>query len=238
MTAVMRPGSAGPEVARLQTALNASLLPSRNLHVNGQYDGATHAAVRAYQNQVWLEADGLAGACTQNALFGAEVHPAALHNVAFQRQPTPETCWAAATSMMTGRPINAIRLSTPLSLLTADGALVNGSEIGSDGRAQRSYGRLHGLHYHPSRCWTASALAQLVSSAPVMMGCLWDVGGFASGIGSSGHWVVLVGVRGTRNDSGRDTTFRIYDPNDGIFSMTYASMLRRTPLATYGLYTR
>lgn len=238
MTTVLRLGSTGPEVARLQAALNTALTPSPNLPPNGRFDARTDQAVRAFQRQAWLEIDGLAGICTQNALYGQEAFPPVLHNVPYLSQPTPTTCWAASAAMLKGSTVAAIRLATPSRLLNQAGALINGSEATASGAEQREFGRIHGLQLHPPRCWLVSAVIARVTMGPVMMQCLWNTGSYLQGQGSDGHWVVLVGVRGTRNETGRETTFRIYDPLNGIYSANYAAMLRRVPLATYAFFTR
>ncbi len=231
-------GSSGPVVSRLQTALNAKLVPSPRLPVTGQYDGRTEQAVRAFQRQAWLEIDGYAGLCTRNALFDTEAFTPVLHNVAYLSQPTATTCWAASAAMMKGTTVQAIRSATPSILLNLSGALINGSEAGASGNEHREFGRIHGLQLHPPRCWLTSAVVNMVSRGPVMLQFLWNLQTYAAGSGSDGHWVVLIGVRGTRNESTRETTFRIYDPLNGIYSANYGAMMRRIPLATYALFTR
>lgn len=234
----LRLGSIGADVARLQGALNSASTPSPRLTVNGRFDAATDRAVRAFQDKVWLEVDGIAGICTQNALFGTEAFAPILHNVPYLSQPTATTCWAASAAMMKRSSVTAIRLTTPAHLLNQAGALLNGSESGAGDSVHREFGRLHGLQLHPPRCWLVSAMIAKVSAGPVMMQCLWNLQTYMAGQGSNGHWVVLVGVRGTRNENGRETTFRVYDPLTGIYSANYAAMLRRVPLATYAMFTR
>jgi hypothetical protein len=234
----LRLGSIGAEVARLQAALNLSLRPNPAIPVTGRFDARTDQAVRAFQRQAWLEVDGIVGLCTRNALTGGETFPPVLHAVPFISQPTPTTCWAASAAMMKGGSVAMIRLATPVRMLNAAGALLNESEAGAGNAIHREFGRIHGLHLHPPRCWLPSALIAMVTAAPVMMQCLWNTRSYLRGQGSDGHWVVLVGVRGTRNENGRETSFRIHDPLEGIYSANYAAMLRRVPLATYALFTR
>lgn len=57
---VLKVGSTGPAVRRLQRALNAASSVTR-LPVTGVYDGFTERAVRAYQARHELEASGVAG---------------------------------------------------------------------------------------------------------------------------------------------------------------------------------
>mgnify|MGYP005848942195 CR=1 FL=1 len=238
MPRYLRIGSTGPLVSQVQAALNQRLLPSPRLAVTGVYDGHTAAAVRRFQQQVWLEVDGLAGDCTQNALFDREGPAPVLHNVPYLTQPTPTTCWAASAAMLKNTTVMAIQLSTPQNLLNTSGALLNSSEAGANHQAHRAFGRIHGLTFHRPMSWLTSAICALVDAGPVMMQCLWNLGTFAAGSGSSGHWVVLVGVRGNRDEAGRETTFRVYDPLNGIYSANYFAMLRRYPLATFALFTR
>jgi hypothetical protein len=133
--------------------------------------------------------------------------------------------------------VDMVRLATPTRLLNAEGALLNEAEAGSNGEIHREYGRIHHLRHFPPRCWTAAGLVAIITRGPVMMEALWDPVSYRAGSGSSGHYVVIVGARGTHTD-GRSTTLRIYDPlpDGGIYSATYSAMLRRVPLATYGLY--
>jgi peptidoglycan hydrolase-like protein with peptidoglycan-binding domain len=58
----LRPGLAGPEVARLQAALG--------IHVDGLYGRQTASAVAAYQRACGLLVDGIAGPQTLSSLYG------------------------------------------------------------------------------------------------------------------------------------------------------------------------
>ncbi|MBR6954633.1 MAG: peptidoglycan-binding protein [Clostridia bacterium] len=63
----LRQGSRGPEVTRLQEALQQ--LGYYRMAVDGVYGKGTIAAVKAFQARSGLKADGLAGARTQEALY-------------------------------------------------------------------------------------------------------------------------------------------------------------------------
>ena len=63
----LKKGSSGNEVSALQTALNKKGYTLAN---TGLYDDATEAAVRQYQTDNNLEADGIAGDITLGALYG------------------------------------------------------------------------------------------------------------------------------------------------------------------------
>ena len=239
---IVRSGSSGQSVRDLQMALNNRLNPSPNLIVNGLFTPQTERAVLAFQRSNWLETDGIAGPCTHDALYGTEAAPIILHNVPYFTQPTPTTCWAAATAMLTRQSIQAIRMTTPQRLLTDDGALINESERGQRLEVHQTFAQLHRLRYQPPQSWPVAALTGLLQAGPIMLELLHNPGSFQRGMGSSGHYVVIVGTRGSHSPDGRTTTLRIYDPYDcdseGIYSVLYASMLRRVPLATFGMFTQ
>jgi hypothetical protein len=67
MHPVLRRGSRGAEVRRLQTLLNA---PGQSLGVDGGFGHATEAAVRAFQRAHNLNPDGVVGPATWRALLG------------------------------------------------------------------------------------------------------------------------------------------------------------------------
>ncbi|SRR6266576_2423274 len=61
-----------PNVTKwLQGSLNALVVPSPKLVVDGQYGPRTRAAVQAFQKQAGLVVDGLAGQLTQAAVIAA-----------------------------------------------------------------------------------------------------------------------------------------------------------------------
>jgi uncharacterized protein (TIGR02594 family) len=68
MNPVLRRGSRGPDVKRLQELLNAKLKPSPNLQVDGDFGPATETAVRAFQAQARIGVDGIVGPATWSAL--------------------------------------------------------------------------------------------------------------------------------------------------------------------------
>ena len=65
---VLKWGSAGTEVRRLQRALNAAHSDAE-LSVNGVFGTSTATAVRTYQQRVGLKSDGIAGPSTWSALW-------------------------------------------------------------------------------------------------------------------------------------------------------------------------
>ena len=237
---VLRSGSSGHSVRELQMALNNRLNPSPNLIINGIFTPQTERAVLAFQRSNWLEIDGIAGPGTLDALYGTESAPIILHNVGYLSQPNPATSWAAATAMLTGLSIQAIRMATPQRLLTADGALINESERGQRLEVRQAFAQLHRLRYQPPQRWPVATLIGLLRGGPIMLELLHNPEQRSTG--SSGHYVVIVGARGSHTADGSTTTLRIYDPDDsdsdGIYSMVYSSMLRRVPQATFGMFTQ
>jgi peptidoglycan hydrolase-like protein with peptidoglycan-binding domain len=64
---ILKFGSAGPEVRRIQRALNAAD-PRTRLRASGVFNGATDAALRAYQRRVGVPASGVTAAPTWRKL--------------------------------------------------------------------------------------------------------------------------------------------------------------------------
>jgi uncharacterized protein (TIGR02594 family) len=68
MPPILKRGSQGPHVWRLQQLLNSLLKPSPNLCINGNFGEHAEAAVRLYQSSVGLGIDGIVGPRTWSAL--------------------------------------------------------------------------------------------------------------------------------------------------------------------------
>ena len=64
----IRPGDRGPNVADLQNRLNTIGSGGTPLTVTGRYDAATRVAVNAFQTESGLDADGIVGPLTYEAL--------------------------------------------------------------------------------------------------------------------------------------------------------------------------
>jgi uncharacterized protein (TIGR02594 family) len=73
MLATLRRGNRSPEVAQLQRLLNQKLIPSPNLTADGAFGPRTEDAVRRFQTQHRLSADGIVGPQTWARLNGATV---------------------------------------------------------------------------------------------------------------------------------------------------------------------
>jgi len=65
---VMKPGSSGKDVTKLQQAL--TLLGYYGSSIDGQYGDSTTSAVKAFQKKRGMNADGIAGASTIRLIFG------------------------------------------------------------------------------------------------------------------------------------------------------------------------
>jgi len=97
--AIYRLGSAGDEVRQIQSELQR-----RGLYkgpIDGSFGGGTEAAVRGFQAQSNVQADGIVGADTWKALFGVA---AAIQPPALASRPINERCLALTASFETGTP--------------------------------------------------------------------------------------------------------------------------------------
>ena len=209
-------GSKGEQVRRLQEALNRKL-PGCSLRVDGDFGGNTLAAVRRYQDAEWLVVDGIAGQCTQNALFDAEAYAPVRHSRPFIPQPNDSTCWAAATAMLKRSSVPAVIAATPADLIGSGGGLRNASQFEDWRPMTERYARAHGLRFYPPQSWIPQAFADLLRFGPVMVDTLWNVSGYLTRVpsgyqGSPGHMTLVVGVRGDNDATGKGTTLMVYDP--------------------------
>jgi peptidoglycan hydrolase-like protein with peptidoglycan-binding domain len=259
---ILKFGSRGTEVSALQTALNSKLTPNPRLVPDGNFGGLTASAVKKFQAANWLVEDGEAGPCTQNCLFGKENFTPILHKPNFIAQPTDETCWATSTAMMTGSTVAIVINKTPGSMVLPPspqnvnqppplnvGGLRNSSETDQALPTGEAYGSIHGLICHAPMSWMAVALRAKLQSGPMMWDMLWDATSYITPdpsnpgkyLGSSGHMLVIVGIRGDDRDDSA-ITLRVYDPwppNKGkIYSVGYAKWMREVPTRTYRIFTK
>ena len=218
----LKQGWRGADVRRLQEALNRKLSPSPALVTDGDYGPRTRAAVLRLQAQHWLVEDGEAGPCTQNVAFDGEREAPVLHPVALIPSPEPALCWAAGVAMMTRSTVPAVLARTPGEVLATDGALqpfvdshvegADGANGGDGGRHGRHFAQAHGLTVRAPSPWSLKSLRAALQDGPVMLEMLWNPKAYAQGAGRPGHTVVLAGIRGDADPSGRGTTLRIFDP--------------------------
>jgi peptidoglycan hydrolase-like protein with peptidoglycan-binding domain len=243
-------GSRGPDVVALQNGLNARLRPSPNLTPDGAYGPRTRGAVMQLQRENWLVVDGEAGACTQACALGTEAYPPILHNVPLIAQPTGTTCWATSTAMMINSTVPAVISRTPAEMIASDGGLKNWSETDQALPRGQAYGRIHGLRCNAPQSYMVSAMVGMLRRGPLMWDMLWDTVGYLTPdaafpgeyLGSSGHMIVVIGVRGDGNPDGSGTTLRVNDPwppNQGAtYSVGYAKWMREVPTRTYRVFER
>ena len=239
---LLRIGSSGPQVSRLQTALNEKLKPSPNLKADGKYGSLTMNAVRTFQTASWLVVDGEAGACTQAALFGTEAYPPLLHPINRIGQPTASSCWAAATAMMTNSTVAAVKAKTPSDMWAEPGGLYNSSESDQAIVTGTRFGRVHGLTCNAPMSYTLSALRAKLGRGPLMFDMLWNAAEYAEGKASPGHMIVVIGMRGDNDASGKGTTLRINDPwpvpTGRTYSVGFLKWITEVPTRTYRVFEK
>lgn len=215
----LKQGWRGADVRRLQDALNRKLPRGPALVTDGDYGPLTRAAVLRLQAAHWLVEDGEAGPCTQNVAFDGERHPPVLHPVALIPPPEPALCWAAGIAMMTRSNVAEVVARTPAELVGADGGLhpfvdthdTHDTHDGGRG-AGRRFAEAHGLAVRAPSPWSLQSLRAALQQGPLMIDMLWGPRGYPEGRGRPGHTVVVAGIRGDNDPSGRGTTLRIFDP--------------------------
>jgi hypothetical protein len=242
MPATLRNGSRGFEVAVLQAQLNAKNAAGQKIHVDGSFGPITQAAVIAFQRRSALAADGIVGPLTHAALAQRLNLSTANHNITHIAQPTPNTCWAASTAMMTRSSVASVVAKTPADMVGSDGGLSNSS--GSDQAVVTGtrYGNIHGLRCRAPMSWTVSALVGLLRTSPIMLDMLWSSSTYARGGSSSGHMVVISAVVSDNAPSGDGTHLLVLDPwppNMGKVSwVDYRSWMNECTTRTYRIFHR
>jgi hypothetical protein len=240
MGIILRIGSRGPDVTRLQNSLNSKLSPSPKLAADGKFGALTDAAVRRFQKQSWLTVDGMVGPCTWNALNGTEAYVYYKPPIRLVPQPTNVTCWAASTSMLTGMTVDQVVAKAKAAGVKCDNGLLNDSDQ-TDFANTSLFARTFQLTMLAPMSWLPSALAQVLNvHGPLMMDTLWSPQDYVSKAGSPGHMRVIAGMRGDGTAEG--TTILLYDPwppNVGkIDPQIYGPFIRRDPASTYQLFYR
>lgn len=239
---ILRRGSSGPDVAALQTALNASLVPSPNLTPDGQFGGLTDTAVRKFQTERRIASDGVVGPITECVLRGGRRGPPTIHSVQLVAQPTDSTCWAASTAMMKGSTPAAIIAKTPPEMIGKSGGLKNASDKADNVTENARYAAVHGLRYSPPQSYMVQAFVAMVIRSPVMLNMLWNAGQYSAGAGSPGHMIVVYGVDSDGQPDGKGTLLHVRDPWSPRIGKTtqvsYYKLANDTPCFSYGAYTR
>ena len=238
----LRQGSTGPAVVTLQNDLNRALVPAPGLTPDGVFGPATLNAVRAFQTQRRIGADGIVGPVTQCVLRGGPRSAPVIHAVRLIPQPTPSTRWAAATAMLKNTTVNAVIAATPPDLISGSGGTPNFSDRADNVSGNQQFARAHNLRYHPPMSWTVPAFVGLIRQSPAMLSMLWNAGTYTAGAGSSGHRVVVYGIDSDGDPTGQGTLLHIHDPwAPGIgktHQISYYRLVNETPCFTYGVFTR
>ena len=242
MVAALRNGSRGPLVTDLQRALNLKVRPNPNLATDGVFGAATERAVKLFQADNWLVIDGYAGVCTLNALHSKEAYAPVLHRIAFIPQPTNTTCWAASTAMMTNSTVAAVKAKTPQDMWSDQAGLFNSSATDDAMTSGNRYARIHGLRCNPPMSWSLGKLKGALQRGPLMFDMLWSASDYVAGLGSSGHMICVVGIRGDDDQSGMGTTLRLHDPwAPGVgkrMSVNAFKWLNEVPTRTYRVFEK
>ncbi len=235
-TQLLRSGARGKAVSELQGLLNQQLQPSPGLTTDGMFGPKTRRSVLDFQRSRWLVEDACVGPATWAALKETEkyrIH----HRVTLVPQKDNSACWLASASMILNRSLS--RADAPSELIGEGGGLLNDSAL-NDAQNTQAFARHFNLRMHYPQSWTVSGLASVLRKGPVATHILWNVSGYVSGAGSSGHFAVIAGLRGDGTAIG--TTLRIYDPwppNTGrIASFGYHRLMHGTPALTYQLFHR
>lgn len=144
--------------------------------------------------------------------------------------------------MLTRSSVGSVIQRTPADLLWPDGSLRNYSDTNDAVTESKRFAKCHGMHVLAPMSWTPRGLQGLLGRGPLIFDLLWDVDGYVSGLGSPGHMIAVVGIRGDDETDGLGTTLRIHDPwppNRGRrYSMGYAKWVARVPTLTYRIFHR
>ena len=240
MTTPLRNGSRGIDVVVSQVQLNAKNPPTLRLKVDGDFGARTQAAVIAFQRRMGLSPDGIVGPLTHTALAKGLMLSTANHNLTHIAQPTPTTCWAASTAMITRSTVAAVRAKTPIDMIAPDGGLRNSSESDQAVVTGTRYGKIHGLRCHAPMSWIPSALVTALRRGPLMFDMLWNSAEYAQGKGSPGHMIVVSAVVSDNSPSGSGTYLLVLDPwppaVGKISWVEYRTWMNEVPTRTYRVF--
>jgi len=241
MPTLLRQGSRGFDVVVLQVQLNAKGAQPR-LKVDGDFGSRTHAAVVAFQRQNRLSPDGVAGPITQAALASGLNISSADHRLTHIPQPTPMTCWAASTAMLTRSSVPVVIARTPPDMISANGGLNNGSATDLGAPLGARFAAAHGLRCNPPMSWSVGALVATLTRSPLIFSMLWRAQDYAEGQGSPGHWVAVGAVVSDNQPTGQGTHLLVLDPwppNRGKISwVEYQAWMLDVPTRTYRVFER
>lgn len=201
----LQPGSTGPQVGLLRRLLNRKLSPSPGLpeaNVFGsRYNGAmseinygpsTTAAVSTFQSAMGIDVDGITGPDTWTALgITTEVD----QPVTLESQPTNDTCYAAAATMVLG----------PGGAMSFDPGPVPAGARADDHWAQQFAAQFPSWQLEFGMSPTPNLLAGYLAA-----GAFWFAGNMPFPTGNSYHALVVGSLWG--EDNADHSMLLIYDP--------------------------
>ena len=223
----LKKGNSGPEVGLLRRLLNRNLmrspsLPEANIF-GARYNGAVpkidfgpqmDSAVRVFQRTKGLKEDGIVGPLTWRALgLTLDVN----RPVSPTGQPTNDTCYAAAATMVLGPTGSASFNPGP----TPQG-------VAGDDHWARAFARQFSWPLEYGTTYLPDALARFLHASP-----FWFAGNLPFPTGASYHAVVVGAIWGDGDPDG--TMLLIYDPwpvkVGEVYGIIYGDYIKAFPQA-------
>jgi hypothetical protein len=237
-TTDLRLNDEGEKVTLLQSLLQ-KMYP--DLVVDGKYGPDTLSAVRKFQDKERLpqsSSEGAVDVCTWNALQNSEAYPPVHHIVPLIPQPDRGTCWAACAAALTNKTVEEVVASTPPELIYR-GGIRNYSGV-DDWRPLEDFAKSQGLQMFPPQSWVLEAFRNQIAEGPIMVNMLTDADRYVEHIPSNGHFVVIVGIRGDSDPSGKGTALSIQDPlPPGVgkrYSVNFFDWINKQLARTYNVF--
>jgi hypothetical protein len=233
-------GSNGFDVALLQFRLkNAN---ASDLEINGIFSAKTLAAIKAFQTKHGLKPDGAVDQLTQEALAkGPEVF-SYNHDIKLIPQPTPTSCWAAATAMMTRSTPQAVIAKTPKAMIGKSGGLKNSSKSDQAVVEGAKFAGVHGLRCFPPMSWLATGLCAKIRQSPLAIEMLLRTDKYVVGKSSPGHFVIVDAFVTDNSPDSKHTYLHVLNPlppNVGeSYWVEYVKWMQDVPTRTYRIFSR
>lgn len=196
-------GDRGPEVGYMQRLLNyenlLNGLPEPDLTEDCAFGPRTLARLNSHQRQ-----DGLPESSTVNGLMWQRLgHAVAVeHAVELFPQPTTQSCWSAAATMLFGdRSVGA-----------AGAELTDGHLLDDDPDNIRTFLTGNGLTFHEPRQWTVRELIDMLRHGPLWAAGRWRETYRSGRTQRGGHVVVISAIWAHQSISSGGCALRIHDP--------------------------
>ena len=235
----LRLGKESEEAKALQSLLQARV--SSSLIIDGVYGPNTLSVVHEFQHSEHLPlspSDGTIDICTWNSLKNTEAYVPIYHDVPFIPQPDPGTCWAACTAALRNTTVQEVIASTPPELIS-NGRIRNYSNV-DDWTPLNNFAKTQGLELFPPMSWELTAFRNLIAEGPIMVDMLTYAKRYTAQIGSVGHFVVIVGIRGDGHPAGKGTVLCIQDPFPPCigerYSVNFFEWINEMPARTYNIF--